>query len=1314
MKSLLKQTTVVLGLVTVCAAIGVPGAGAATPSEALTSFGSSGPAAGQLKLPRSVAASPLNGHIFVYEEENNRVSEFTPWGNFVKAFGWDVAPGAVNEQQEVMIKATAGQFRLSFGASTTGDLDRGATPSEVAAALNALPSLSGGSVSVEGGASDASSTRYVVSFSGGAVAATNVTEISASNGIVPLSGVPSPSATVRTRADGTPATTGLESCTAESGCKAGVGGVGGGAGQLGVATSGIVVDAKGDIYVRQALGAQSQRVQKFDPAGRFVWMIGGGVNKTTGANICTAASGDECGAGAPGSGPGEFSGGSGLALNAAGNILVADADRIQEIDPDGTFISTIATPGKSARDLSVDPRNGDIYALGLNNNAVTKLTSAGVERCKAEPEGKEGKNPPLGAIAVDSGGNLYVSIRTVTGQLFRFGELGEPCSVPSPVEFPLENPVSDIITDLATNTIDDLFVARTAGFGSGGVANYVQVFGPAPLSFEPPPAVPPSIAAQYATNVSPGDATVHAEINPRFWTNTRYYVEYGTGKCSEGGCDQVAPAPPGAILSNAPSGSAIRSGGVLLEGLQAGTTYHYRFVAQSGGGGPVRGIGGEVGVDGGESTLFTPGQPAAETDCPNQAFRTGASAALPNCRAYEMVSPVDKNNGDIFNPPDFTGFTATLYQSATDGEKFTYTSSRAFPGSVGSAIPNQYLASRGTGGWSSQPLSPAREVIGGGPGSTQGNEGLENEYQGFTADLSKGWLLLSSATPLASGPASESTVLYRRDNGAGSYEALASGPPLYAGPRQPQWLALQGHSADGSAAIFQVHDQLTPDAAANVQQLYYASGGQLSLVCILPDGSPSGKDCSAGSPPSNDNGLPWRTRFATLTHAISEDGSRVYWTSPVQGSPVGPGRIYLRLNPDQPQGLLDGEGHCEDPSAACTLPVTTKAAQFWAGAADGSKALYTITEGVKAGELDVYDAAEEASTPIAAKVIGVAGQGEDLSRVYFVSTEALGGANGEGKSAIAGRPNLYLAHGGSNTFIATLSDADVRLAGNGDEGGPSDVAPQAVLHVPSASPGGDQLAFISSASPTGYDNLDVNTGLADSEVYLYDARTAKLDCVSCNPSGARPTGRVLEDTLNQSNFRTAATIPGPYSNLSRPRVLSEDGNRLFFTSYDGLVAADTNGKADVYEWERAGVGDCQQSDPSFSPLNGGCVALISSGESPTDSLLVDSDADGRDVFFTTNSSLLPQDPGLVDVYDAREEGGLPPAATPAAACEGEACQGPLSPPNDPTPASSSFHGAGNVKGKPARKKHKKKAHKKKRKQAKKSSKRANNHRRAGR
>ena len=40
---------------------------------------------------------------------------------------------------------------------------------------------------------------------------------------------------------------------------------------------------------------------------------------------------------------------------------------------------------------------------------------------------------------------------------------------------------------------------------------------------------------------------------------------------------------------------------------------------------------------------------------------------------------------------------------------------------------------------------------------------------------------------------------------------------------------------------------------------------------------------------------------------------------------------------------------------------------------------------------------------------------------------------------------------------------------------------------------------------------------------------------------------------------------------------------------------------------------------------------------------------------------------------------FPAPPSPPASCEGEACQGTPSPPNDPTPASAAFQGAGNVK-----------------------------------
>ena len=116
------------------------------------------------------------------------------------------------------------------------------------------------------------------------------------------------------------------------------------------------------------------------------------------------------------------------------------------------------------------------------------------------------------------------------------------------------------------------------------------------------------------------------------------------------------------------------------------------------------------------------------------------------------------------------------------------------------------------------------------------------------------------------------------------------------------------------------------------------------------------------------------------------------------------------------------------------------------------------------------------------------------------------------------------------------------------------------------------------------------------------------------------------------------------------RVLSADGEQVFFESTDKLVASDTNGDSgcpevgsdmqnfhacqDVYEWEAQGSGGCER--------RAAACAVISTGKSSSPSFLIDASADGNDVFFLTRSQLVRQDEDeLVDAYDARVDGGLP-------------------------------------------------------------------------
>jgi len=454
-------------------------------------------------------------------------------------------------------------------------------------------------------------------------------------------------------------------------------------------------------------------------------------------------------------------------------------------------------------------------------------------------------------------------------------------------------------------------------------------------------------------------------------------------------------------------------------------------------------------------------------------------------------------------------------------------------------------------------------------------------------------------------------------------------------------------------------------------RLYVKTPGQQPrYACILPNGEASNGECSAGSGPPGGLGFS-RMRVANVTNALSADGRRLYWTA---SSADGP--IYLRENPL-------GEGsECAEEGAPCTTPVSkaaealskTTASHFWTAAKDGSRAVFST-----GADLYEYEVEGEATQKIAGGFKGVVGASEDATRLYFASTEAIAGSgqNSEGDEAKAGEPNLYLREAGSDSyrFVATLAGADVSPPKQQTS---SATAQEPSLHNGRVSPDGAHAAFMSVAPVTGYDNADAASGQADNEAFLYDAGanggTGEILCASCNPSGARPAGRNFGSKVDP--FWIAARLPVFETTLYAPRVLAEDGSRLYFESQDALTPRDTNGRVDVYQWEEPGAGSCDEGDVTFSGDAGGCIELVSLGKSLTDSLFLDAGPTGEDVFFTTLSGLLPEDYGLLDVYDARVGGGFPSPPAPQPECEGETCRHPPGAPELTTPATSSFRGAG--------------------------------------
>jgi hypothetical protein len=187
-------------------------------------------------------------------------------------------------------------------------------------------------------------------------------------------------------------------------------------------------------------------------------------------------------------------------------------------------------------------------------------------------------------------------------------------------------------------------------------------------------------------------------------------------------------------------------------------------------------------------------------------------------------------------------------------------------------------------------------------------------------------------------------------------------------------------------------------------------------------------------------------------------------------------------------------------------------------------------------------------------------------------------------------------------------------------------------------PNGNDAAIPSTLSLAG----EGEETAGHSQVYRYDAPAGRFACASCTltgePSSAAAT--MAEDGLS----------------------LTEDG-RVFFTTANQLVAADTDNKKDVYEWEAQGTGNCSKESPSFGSATGACLALISAGTSTFDSGLLGADGSGSDAYFFTRDSLATQDENgpTVKIYDAREDGGFP-YAYPEVPCKAsDECHGASSP-----------------------------------------------------
>lgn len=821
----------------------------------------------------------------------------------------------------------------------------------------------------------------------------------------------------------------------------------------------------------------------------------------------------------------------------------------------------------------------------------------------------------------------------------------------------------------------------------------------------------PAVEEVWVAEVSSSGATLYAKIDPK-GNATTYKLEYGEGEFGGSAGD----GPNGVVVEAHP------------QTLKPRTVYSFRVVAESSGG---KGEG---------EAQFTTQSAGGELKLPDGRMWELVS---PPTKDGALIEPIGEGAG-LIQAAEGGGAIAYLSAgpaksgqeappgNANDAQLLAVRGMEGGWSSRDIATPHEVSTGISTGsGQEYRWFSPDLAIGLVEPfGSGRGGEEAEGAAL-LSESASEKTIYLRADAPLPPEPSTLEGSLDLEAESEGDYLPLVTGCPVEEAkckakvkaranvPPGTQFGAeLEFLSATPDADHVVLHSFVPLRAGAERNQLYEWTAGtpteQLQLVSVLPGVLPYKGEQAPGA--LGYNGV-------DTSGAVSSDGSRIVWTSEE-------GHLLMRNMSSKQTVQLDvpesGEGNGKGD------------AQFQFASSDGSKVFFTdgehltATSTTNSAKPDLYvceiveveeedkkilkcDLSDLTASEEGADVQGtVVPDGSEGSYVPFVANGVLTEVeNAEGVKAslghCGGNPppgatcNLYMRHYNEGSkaweppvFIASLSSKDRQ---DWDRGGDLEEVTSRV------SPNGEYMTFMSERSLTGYDNKDVNSGEPDEEVYLYRASVAgapsgRLVCVSCNPTGERPAG-VLDPATTEKKGALltdeqslwggrwlAANVPGWTAiSLERARYQSRyvsDGGRVFFDSSDSLVPQATNGLMDLFEYEPAGVGDCEASSGSFSISSGGCVGLVSSGSSAAESAFLDASASGEDVFFLTSTRLVPEDRDTAfDVYDAHVCSGVEPCVAEAVSlppCEtADSCR--VAPSLQPSvfgaPASATFSGPEN-------------------------------------
>lgn len=756
------------------------------------------------------------------------------------------------------------------------------------------------------------------------------------------------------------------------------------------------------------------------------------------------------------------------------------------------------------------------------------------------------------------------------------------------------------------------------------------------------PQGPATVSGQRVSEVNTDGAHVEADIDPNGGTTT-YRVEYGPEDCSSSPCQS---APLGQLAQ--PLG--IQSVSVALSGLEPDTTYHYRVVAEN-----------EYGeAEQGDDTFHTFALEFGGDECPNALVRKQTLAArLPDCRAYELVSAPDAGGYDVLSDLITGQVPFTAKPRANDSVLYTLNYGEV-PGVNGEPTNlglDPYVAKRSSDGWHTRYV-----------GINVGEPPAQGPFASTPSEESAGLSTLAFGGPHLCEPcfADGTTGIPVRRSDGSLVQGMAGSVDPGAGARPDGYIGRQ-LSADGSHLIFGSTSKFEPDGNSNGDVSIYDRNldtGQTHVVSKGTGGSNLSCLQGAGSchSPGDGNGI------GALD--VSSDGSRIivaqrvstdaagndYWHPYMN---IGDSERTVDLAPGAVSGVLY-DGMTADGSAVYYTTSDKLTADDHDGspdiyraavASDGTVTLTRVSTGsggtgdtnecdpAPAGSRNNWNAVGSASADGCGAVAFAGGAGVAMKSgtIYFLSPEKLDGPS----NGTQDEPNLYAeAPGGSPKYVTTLEPDNPAVA-------------HAVLSSAERSygdiqvtPDGNFAVFSSDLALTGYPSF------GHFSIYRYSMAGNTVACVSCAPTRAY--------------LRSDSTLSRYGLNLS-------DDGRVFFSSNEPLALRDSGSTEDVYEWDN------------------GATSLISTGRSGFDSGLLSVSSDGKNAYFFTRETLVPEDRNgnTVKIYDAREGGGFSTSPESVPCQASDECHGPGSTASE-SEAIGTFRGSGgNAKPeKPAKRHHK--------------------------